>query len=138
MVNKENILISVVEDSELFLKLIEVTLQQEGYTNITLYDSGRKFVESGEIPELLITDLHLQEKDNGFVISKQFRKKHPTSYVICITGDDSPLLQLDALASKVNKCIKKQSRKMKQELIKSVSLFATAITQRKELHRAIL
>ena len=133
MQGRKNIKISIVEDSVVTLKLIEQTLKKDGYLDIAMYRSGVAYSHSDRVPDLLITDLHLGEPENGFVLSKRLRQDHPESYAICITSDDNPLLQLEAMGSKVQKLLRKQDNHLMKNVVKSVDLFAQAISGRKKL-----
>ncbi len=135
MNNRKSIQIAVVEDSKTFIALMRAILEDEGYQDVMYYLSSEEYLKSERIPELLITDLHLGDTDTGFTLSKKLRSEHPDSYVICITSDINPLLQLDAMVNKVHKLIKKQDNHMRINLLKSIDLFAQAITERQNLNR---
>ena len=91
MALKKNQLIFVVEDNQVYNKLITQYLSKQGYTNIKPFFNGEecvKAVEKGEVPEVIIEDYFL-ENMNGLDVLKKVKKLSPETEFVFLTNNES-------------------------------------------------
>ena len=92
--------ILVVEDDEHVAGLIAAALGKQGYLVSQAKNSMeamRLWTDSGPPFELLISDVRLEEEDDGFVLAEKLLELRPEVPVIFISGDQdcfaSPAIQ---------------------------------------------
>ena len=130
----QDVTIAIVDDNPVQLRLMESILRDSGYHVINTFSSSEGVLDDiGQtFPDIVLTDLHL-EGMNGFELSRHLKDLNNETYIICITGDDSPTLQLSALAARVTKCLSKGGATMKWELVKAINECAEMVRKRREL-----
>jgi len=91
MAKKKNFLIYVVEDNQVYNKLITEYLRKHGYSNVKAFFSGEdcvKAVKSGEVPDIVIQDYFL-ENMNGLDVLKKVKKLNDDSEFVFLTSNES-------------------------------------------------
>lgn len=91
MAAKKNQLIYVVEDNEVYNKMITGYLKKHHYTNIKPFFSGEecvKAIENGENPEIIIQDYFLKNM-NGLDVLRKVKKIHPASEFLFLTNNEN-------------------------------------------------
>jgi DNA-binding NtrC family response regulator len=91
MALKKNQLIFVVEDNQVYNKLITGYLSKQGYSKVKTFFSGEECVnavEKGEVPEVVIQDYFL-ENMNGLDVLKKVKKLSPESEFVFLTNNES-------------------------------------------------
>jgi len=87
-------LIYVVDDDPFILKLVEKSLEKEGY-RVQLFEYGEECLQAmeEEVPDLIVLDYLFtnQEKEvmNGKEVFNTIREKYPSMPVIMLSGQDS-------------------------------------------------
>jgi DNA-binding NtrC family response regulator len=90
MREKKGNLIFVVEDNEVYNKLIVEYLKKQDYTNVKPFFSGEECVEAikkGESPDVIIQDYFL-EKMNGVDVLRQVKHFNPLPEFIFLTSHE--------------------------------------------------
>lgn len=82
-----NKLALIVDDDIDFLNLLELQLKQAGFKVVAFesQDDAEQFL-SNQKPDLVITDLMMENFDAGFALSYHVKKKYPDVPVILVTG----------------------------------------------------
>lgn len=91
MAIKNNLFIYVVEDNQVYNKLITEYLIKQGYQNVQPFYSGEdcvKAIEKGNVPEIIVQDYFL-EGMNGLDVLKKVKKIHPQTEFIFLTSNES-------------------------------------------------
>ncbi|RIH66762.1 response regulator [Mariniphaga sediminis] len=91
MAEKKSNLIYVVEDNEVYNKLVTEFLKNQNYTHVKSFFSGEecvKTIENGEKPDIIIQDYFL-EKMTGMDVFLKVRKISPKSEFIFLTNNES-------------------------------------------------
>lgn len=89
--NTSNINILLIEDNLRYLDQLKKWLERFGYQHI---DSAESAAEAKEKlkqnpPDIIITDMRMEEDDSGFAIIDEVMKRHITFVVIVLTANES-------------------------------------------------
>jgi len=91
MALKKNQLIFVVEDNQVYNKLLTEYLSKQGYSNVKSFFSGEECVEAvknGKGPEVIIQDYFL-ENMNGLDVLKKVKQLNPEPEFVFLTNNES-------------------------------------------------
>jgi len=91
MALKKNQLIFIVEDNQVYNKLLTEYLGKQGYSNVKSFFSGEECVEAikkGAAPEVVIQDYFL-ENMNGLEVLKMVKKLKPEAEFVFLTNNES-------------------------------------------------
>jgi two-component system, NtrC family, nitrogen regulation response regulator GlnG len=82
--------ILLVEDDEGVRTLVATALKKEGYQVFQAAgptEAKRLWLDEGYAFDLLLTDVRLEEEDDGFMLADKLLSTHPNIPVIFISGD---------------------------------------------------
>jgi CheY-like chemotaxis protein len=84
--------ILLVEDDEVFLKVIEIILKKEGYDVLSAssFTPAIKYLDSEDRIDLLLTDITMPQQVNGIALARMARLRRRGLPVIHYTGYDIP------------------------------------------------
>lgn len=91
MANESDFLIFVVENNKIYNHLVTEYLKKQGFTNVKPIISGEeclKFVENGEIPDIVIQDYSLDGM-NGLDVLRKVKKISEKSEFIFLTSNEN-------------------------------------------------
>lgn len=91
--------ILIVEDEEPVIEMVETALRRAGYQNIySARTIDEAFVKLSENPiEIVLTDLTLEEKNDGLQLLAELVPRSPDIVVVIMTGDTDVQLAIDCL-----------------------------------------
>lgn len=87
----ESTKVAFVDDGEMMLDLADVILKNAGFTNITLFNSGTKFLKhyedkKKEVPDIVFLDIKLESHDiDGVEVLKRARRNEKFSKTIFVS-----------------------------------------------------
>lgn len=151
MSTKENILLYVVEDNQMYNRMVVEFLKKQGYTNVKSFLTGIdcvKSVAAGEHPDIVIQDYFLKES-NGIEVLQKVKKYSKNSEFIFLTANENMEVAVNTIkfgaydyiikdtdvamkkvvnkVQKISRLIELQKRNKVIKQIMIVSLFVLAI-----------
>ncbi len=117
-------LIYVVDDDPFILKLVEKSLEKEGY-RVQLFEYGEECLQAmeEEVPDLIVLDYLFTNREkevmNGKEVFNTIREKYPSMPVIMLSGQDSGGVVLELARLGMNDYIIKDSS-LTHNLLESV------------------
>ncbi len=94
---KNEILIFIVEDDEIYSSLVHSFLHKKGYTNIKVYSTGDDCIENlFLIPDIIIMDYQLGEM-NGIDVLRKVKAFDPDIHVMFMSGQNSVDVAVNSL-----------------------------------------
>jgi DNA-binding NtrC family response regulator len=147
MATKMNQLIYVVEDNQVYNKLITEYLKKQQYTNVKPFFSGEdcvKSIEKGETPEIIIQDYFL-ENMNGLDVLRKVKKLNPEPEFVFLTNNESmevavntikygaydyiikDNITLDKVIDRIGKITQLKSLERRNRLIQKYMMFSTVV-----------
>ncbi len=117
-------LIYVVDDDPFILKLVEKSLEKEGY-RVRLFEYGEECLKAldEEVPDLIVLDYLFANREkevmNGKEVFNTIREKFPSMPVIMLSGQDSGGVVLELARLGMNDYIIKDSS-LTRNLLESV------------------
>ena len=97
--------ILVVEDDRVFLRTLELVLRDAGFDVLAVpdYIPALKHLDSGERIDVLLTDIVMPDRVNGFALSRMARLRRPGLGVVYLTAYDIPGAEDEALGKILRK-----------------------------------
>jgi EAL domain-containing protein (putative c-di-GMP-specific phosphodiesterase class I)/FixJ family two-component response regulator len=96
MIDRSMVKILVLDDESFMLKLLSRMLTNQGFTSITLCESGRAALDrldgADTRPNLILLDLNMPEMD-GIEFVRHLVERNYTGSLILISGEDERMLQ---------------------------------------------
>ena len=117
-------LIYIVDDDPFILKLVEKSLEKEGY-RVKLFEYGEECLKEldEEVPDLIVLDYLFASQDkevmNGKEVFSSIREKQPSMPVIMLSGQDSGGVVLELARLGMNDYIIKDSS-LTRNLLESI------------------
>ena len=97
--------ILLVEDDRVFLHTLELVLTSAGFDVVAVpdYIPALKHLDSGERIDVLLTDIVMPDRVNGFALSRMARLRRPGLGVVYFTAYDIPGVEDEALGQILRK-----------------------------------
>ncbi len=117
-------LIYVVDDDPFILKLVEKSLEKEGY-RVRLFEYGEECLQAldKEMPDLIVLDYLFSSREkevmNGKEVFSNIRERFPSMPVIMLSGQDSGGVVLELARLGMNDYIIKDSA-LTRNLLESI------------------
>jgi EAL domain-containing protein (putative c-di-GMP-specific phosphodiesterase class I) len=94
--DRASIKILALDDEPFMLKLLQRTLAQLGYVQVTACDSARRALQEMDhpdgVPDLILLDLNMPEMD-GIEFMRQLVERRYAGALILVSGEDEQILQ---------------------------------------------
>lgn len=86
--------IAIVDDNKEITELMKMVLSNK-FNNIVIFDNGDIFSEHPSQYDVVITDLNMPGKLNGYELLKRYHELYPEAKLGLISGDLEPIRNLD-------------------------------------------
>jgi DNA-binding NarL/FixJ family response regulator len=131
---KKSLLIYVVEDNQVYNRMVCEYLKRQNYTNIKSFFSGNeciKTVMNGEKPDIVIQDYFLDDF-NGIDVLKAIKAKNKNTEFIFLTSNDNIEVAIECIAYGVHDYILKDKGDILQRLVDKLNKVSKIIMLRRK------
>ncbi|HSO85261.1 MAG TPA: response regulator [Draconibacterium sp.] len=133
MDTKKSLLIYVVEDNQVYNRMVCEYLKKQNYTNIKSFLSGSeciKTVMNGENPDIVIQDYFLDDL-NGIDVLKAIKAKSKNTEFIFLTSNENIEVAIDCIAYGVYDYIIKDRGDILKRLVDKINKVSNIILLRR-------
>jgi len=131
---KKSLLIYVVEDNQVYNRMVCEYLKKQNYTNVKSFISGNeciKAVMSGDKPDIVIQDYFLDEL-NGIDVLKAIKAKFKDAEFIFLTSNENIEVAIECIAYGVHDYIIKDKGDILKRLTEKVNKVSKVIVLRRK------
>ncbi|NNC95626.1 MAG: response regulator [Chitinophagales bacterium] len=87
-----------VEDDKMYQGLIENELVKKGYENISMFSSGKTFIDNlYKMPDIVFLDYSLEEEFTGIDLLRKVKSFNPDIQVIMLSGQENMEVAVNSL-----------------------------------------
>jgi response regulator RpfG family c-di-GMP phosphodiesterase len=134
MNSKKSLLIYVVEDNQVYNRMVCEYLNKQNYTNVKSFISGNeciKTVISGDKPDIVIQDYFLDDL-NGIDVLKAIKAKCKDAEFIFLTSNENIEVAIECIAYGVHDYIIKDKGDILKRLTEKVNKVSKVIVLRRK------
>jgi CheY-like chemotaxis protein len=131
---KKSLLIYVVEDNQVYNRMVCENLKKQNYTNVKSFISGNeciKTVMNGEKPDIVIQDYFLDDL-NGIDVLKAIKAKCQNTEFIFLTSNENIEVAIECIAYGVHDYILKDKGDILKRLIDKLNKVTKIILLRRK------
>jgi DNA-binding NarL/FixJ family response regulator len=131
---KKSLLVYVVEDNQVYNRMVCEYLKRQNYTNIKSFISGNeciKAVMNGENPDIVIQDYFLDDL-NGIDVLKAIKAKCKNTEFIFLTSNDNIEVAIECIAYGVHDYILKDKGDILPRLVDKLNKVSKLIILRRK------
>lgn len=131
---KKSLLIYVVEDNQVYNRMVCENLKKQNYTNVKSFISGNeciKTVMNGEKPDIVIQDYFLDDI-NGIDVLKAIKAKCQNTEFIFLTSNENIEVAIECIAYGVHDYILKDKGDILKRLIDKLNKVTKIILLRRK------
>jgi DNA-binding NtrC family response regulator len=131
---KKSLLIYVVEDNQVYNRMVCEHLKKQNYTNVKSFISGNeciKTVMNGDEPDIVIQDYFLDDL-NGIDVLKAIKAKYKDAEFIFLTSNENIEVAIECIAYGVHDYIIKDKGDILKRLTEKVSKVSKLIVLRRK------
>jgi DNA-binding NtrC family response regulator len=131
---KKSLLIYVVEDNQVYNRMVCEYLKKQNYTNVKSFISGNeciKTVMNGDEPDIVIQDYFLDDL-NGFDVLKAIKAKYKDAEFIFLTSNENIEVAIECIAYGVHDYIIKDKGDILKRLTEKVNKVSKVIVLRRK------
>ena len=122
----------VLEDDEIFGKLVKKALEDDQRFDVTVFDTGESLLEHlDDEPDIITIDYYLPEI-SGLDVLKKVKAHKPDTIAIMVSGQEDVEVAVQAFRAGARDYVVKTGNPV-EELVSSVKNFTSAISLRKEV-----
>jgi len=134
MNGKKSLLIYVVEDNQVYNRMVCEYLKKQNYTNVKSFISGNeciKTVMNGDEPDIVIQDYFLDDL-NGIDVLKAIKAKYKDAEFIFLTSNENIEVAIECIAYGVHDYIIKDKGDILKRLTEKVNKVSKVIVLRRK------
>ena len=131
---KKSLLIYVVEDNQVYNRMVCEYLKKQNYTNVKSFISGNeciKTVMNGDEPDIVIQDYFLDDL-NGIDVLKAIKAKYKDAEFIFLTSNENIEVAIECIAYGVHDYIIKDKGDILKRLTEKVNKVSKVIVLRRK------
>jgi DNA-binding NarL/FixJ family response regulator len=131
---KKSLLVYVVEDNQVYNRMVCEYLKRQNYTNIKSFISGNECIKSvmnGENPDIVIQDYFLDDL-NGIDVLKAIKAKCKNTEFIFLTSNDNIEVAIECIAYGVHDYILKDKGDILPRLVDKLNKVSKLIILRRK------
>jgi len=131
---KKSLLIYVVEDNQVYNRMVCEHLKKQNYTNVKSFISGNeciKTVMNGDEPDIVIQDYFLDDL-NGIDVLKAIKAKYKDAEFIFLTSNENIEVAIECIAYGVHDYIIKDKGDILKRLTEKVNKVSKVIVLRRK------
>lgn len=133
MAINKNLLIYVVEDNQMYNKLVTGVITKQGFNNVKSFVSGKeciRAVKGGEMPDIVIQDYHLNDS-TGIDVLLNVKKHSKLSEFVFLTANENMEVAVNSIKYGAYDYIIKDNDVALKKVVNKISKISTLIDLRR-------